>query len=294
MAQRMGQGPPEHAGEEPLGRMGRLRDALRLAKEHPSNVGHGARTTVRVTAFHLRAYFLHQRVRCPLGEHSSIWADRRFPSTTKAVSGNPPDFPNLVAWRRFLRPGTLFVDVGANAGLYSVWAADLGAQVISIEPDVGALAALHANAALNGYEFEVVAAALFAEKGVMSFTQGLGPKNHVLRGDHASEWSGITVETTTLDEVLGDRLAHGVKIDVEGAERFVLEGGRRALSEGRLPVIQLEYNNIGRTYFGESRQPLRELLAAYGYSFLRPDDAGNLLPSNVGGGGGRDVFAVLG
>jgi len=88
-------------------------------------------------------------------------------------------------------------------------------------------------------------------------------------------------------------VAHGVKVDVEGAERFVLEGGRRAMVEGRMPVIQLEYNDIARTFFHESREPLRNMLVQFGYSFMRPDDAGTLLPSHVGGGGGRDIFAVL-
>ena len=283
--------PLGRAGEE-LGRLGRFRDEVRLTEQHPSHVDSHRRTVARMVAFHLRINLLHQRVRCPLGEHSSIWADRAFPSAALAITGNPPDFQNMVAWRRFLGPGTLFVDVGANAGVYSVWAADLGAQVISVEPDVGALAALRANATLNGYEFEVVPAALFAGNGQMSFTEGLGPENHLLRADGPAS-PGRSVPTATLDEVLGERVAHGLKIDVEGAERFVLEGARRALAERRLPVIQLEYNHCARTYFGESREPLRDLLAAYGYSFMRPDDAGTLWPEHVGRGGGRDIFAVL-
>ncbi len=291
MAEGTERDPLEQARKE-LGRLGRFRDEVRLAEQHPSHADNHRRTVARLAAFHLRINLLHQRVRCPLGDHSSIWADRAFPSSAMAITGNPPDFKNMVAWRRFLGPGTLFVDVGANAGVYSVWAADLGAQVISVEPDAGALAALRANAALNGYEFEVVPAALFAGKGEMSFTKGLGPENHLLPVDGLAP-PDRSVPTATLDEVLGERVAHGLKIDVEGAERFVLEGARRALAERRLPVIQLEYNHCARTFFGESREPLRDMLAAYGYSFLRPDDAGTLLPEHVGPGGGRDVFAVL-
>jgi FkbM family methyltransferase len=291
MAQEMGHGPQDQADEEPHGRLGRFREAVRLAQEHPSNADHHARTLFRLAAFHVQANILRQRVRCPLGDHSMIWAERAFPSTAKAVVGNPPDYGDMVAWRGFLGPDTLFVDIGANAGVYSVWAADLGADVISVEPDAAALAALRANAALNSYEFEIVPAALFAGEGVMSFTEGLGPENHVLPGD-APAPSGHAVQTTTLDQVLGDRVAHGVKIDVEGAERFVLDGAHRALAEGRLRVIQLEYNSKARIY-GETRLPLRDMLAEYGYSFLRPDHDGNLVPGRIGRGGGHDVFAVL-
>jgi FkbM family methyltransferase len=282
---------PARARSGQGGKFGAFRDEVRNAWAHPSNNGRRAQTLGRLTLFHLRANVLHQRCSFPLGDHSKIWADRQFPSTGKAVLGNPPDFGYMQAWREFLRPGTLFVDIGANAGIYSVWAADLGASVIAVEPDPDALRALHENEALNRYTFEVVSAALFSASGVMQFTEGQGPWNHVL--PDAAAGSGRVAEVTTLDQVLGDRTAHGVKIDVEGAERFVLEGARIAMSEGRLPVIQLEYNHTARDHYGETREPLRDLLVDYGYSFFRPDEHGALKPARkVGGGGRRDVFAI--
>ncbi len=279
------------------GRLGTFRDEVRGAWGHPSNDGRRARTLGRLALLHLRTNVLHQRISCPLGDRSRIWVDRRFPSTGKAVIGNPPDFGNMQAWRGFLGPGTLFVDVGANAGIYSVWAADLGASVISVEPDPDARRALHDNAALNGFEFEVVSSALFSASGVMRFSEDLGPFNHVMPDEpnwaDAAVGPGRETEVTTLDQVLGDRTAHGVKIDVEGAERFVLEGARVAMGEGRLRVIQLEYNDMS-VHYSETREPLRTLLADYGYKFMRPDGNGGLkLLRKLGRGGGRDVFAVL-
>ena len=40
----------------------------------------------------------------------------------------------MLVWQQALRPGDLFVDVGANIGSYAIWAADLGADVIALEP----------------------------------------------------------------------------------------------------------------------------------------------------------------
>jgi FkbM family methyltransferase len=221
-----------------------------------------------------------------------MWADRRFASTTKLVVGNPPDWENMQAWRQFLHPGTLFVDIGANAGTYSLWAADLGSAVISVEPVPWARKALEENASLNRYDFEIIPTALSNEAGVMRFTDWPSPKNHLLVGDEESRRS-VEVEVRTLDDVLGDRMAHGVKIDVEGAERLVLEGAPVAMAERRLPVIQLEWNNLSRRFFGEGREPLAELLAASGYEFFRPDEKGHLRPTEVGTAGAKDVFAVL-
>jgi hypothetical protein len=100
------------------------------------------------------------------------------------------------------------------------------------------------------------------------------------------------VEVRTLDEVLGDRTAHGVKIDVEGAESLVLEGASLAMAQGRIPVIQLEWNTTSRKNFGETREALAALLVEFGYEFLRPDSHGQLEPMDPGTFG-KDVFAVL-
>jgi FkbM family methyltransferase len=229
------------------------------------------------------------RTRVPIGDHSKMWADRRFPSTEKVVLGNPPDWSYMQAWKAFLHPGSLFVDVGANAGLYSLWAADLGSIVISVEPEPEVRQALEESAALNDYTFEIIPAALSASAGVMRFTRGLGPNNYLLpEGDTG----GDAVEVRTLDEVLGDRLANGLKIDVEGAERLVLNGGAVAIAERRLPVIQLEWNRTSKRNFGEKREMLADLLVATGYEFFRPNDYGDLEPTEVGTFG-SDVFAVL-
>ncbi len=218
-----------------------------------------------------------------------MWADRRYPPTVELVLGNPPDWPYMQAWKAFLQPGSLFVDVGANAGLYSMWAADLGSTVISVEPEPEVRRALEESAALNDYTFEIIPAALSAAAGVMHLTHGLGTNNHLLSD---GDGGGDMVEVRTLDGVLGDRLADGLKIDVEGAERLVLNGAAVAIAERRLPVIQLEWNRTSRTNFGEKRGRLADLLVAAGYEFFRPNDHGDLEPTEVGTFG-SDVFAVL-
>ena len=179
----------------------------------------------------------------------------------------------MQAWGKILGKESLFVDVGANVGTYSIWAADLGARVIAVEPMTDALRALDENATLNGYRFETVNAALAKDPGVMRMTNSLATRNHLLPG---AETEGVEVAVRTLDSVLGDRIAHGVKIDVEGAELLVLEGATTALSEGRLQVIQMEWNGLSEAWFGESRSRIAELLQGYGYKFYRPDRQGDL------------------
>jgi len=195
----------------------------------------------------------------------------------------------MQVWKRLLRPGRLFVDVGANVGIYSLWAADLGCTVISVEPEPAARAALQENAALNSGTFEVIPAALSRQPGIMRFTDHLATMNHLVP-EH--EHGGVEVEVRTLDDVLGERTAHGLKIDVEGAELLVLEGAVHALRDGRLPVIQLEWNVMSERVFGTSRALLADMLRPYGYRFFRPDADGELLEIGTETIRG-DIFAIL-
>jgi FkbM family methyltransferase len=63
----------------------------------------------------------------------------------------------------------------------------------------------------------------------------------LLDGDGQSGPTNVPV--LRLDDIVGDRSARGAKIDVEGAERPVLEGASSALKDGRIDVLQLESNS---------------------------------------------------
>jgi hypothetical protein len=81
-----------------------------------------------------------------------------------------------------------------------------------------------------------------------------------------------------------------MKIDVEGFEIEVLRGCMRALSDQRIRLVQVEWNDQSREGVETDRQPIADLLAECGYALYRPDEHGTLIPvSNPGFG--PDVFA---
>lgn len=217
-----------------------------------------------------------------------MWVEVHCAAASKALYANPPDWAEMQAWKRLLSPGSLFVDVGSNVGVYALWAADAGAHVIAVEPDPQAAQRLRRNVALNEFPIDVIEAALAAEAGTMRLSTGLDTTNHLLAEDTEQ---GTTVAVRTLDDVLGDGVAAGVKIDVEGAERLVLEGARQALTEGRIEALQIEWNDQSAVLFGESRNPVAAMLRDCGYSFWRPDGEGRLAPTDPSDFG-ADVFAL--
>jgi FkbM family methyltransferase len=257
---------------------------VRYVWTHPSNAGQRLRALLRAARYQARARVLRRRGVARLGEHSRLWVDAHRTAAAMVLYANPPDRPEMLAWRRALRDGGLFIDVGANVGTYTIWAAEHGADVIAIEPAPDTFSLLQENIALNGYQVTAVRAAAGDHCGSARFTAGLDAGNSL-----APEGPVVT-DLVTVDSLIGDRRVTGMKVDVEGFEIDVLRGAARALAGHRIGLIQIEWNQASTFAVGTDRKPIAELLAGFGYQLFRPDAAGRLAP--VGDPQfGADVFA---
>lgn len=262
--------------------------------DHPANRGHAFGAVVHYLTCEVRARVTGKPVVVPIGDHSSVLAYLHLGGSWRAVLGNPPDAPEMRAWRRILRPGDRFVDVGAHVGLYSLWALDVGASVTAVEPNPDAARQLRANLERNRYTAEVVEGALGATPGRMAMAGQDLLRQHLVLEDAPADGDGGgggSVEVRVLDDVAGDQTVRGLKIDVEGAERLVLEGARRLIREARIDVLQLEWNDCSLSLLGEDRGPLAAVLESAGFVLARPDDDG-ILHATGRPGFGADVFAV--
>ncbi len=257
---------------------------VRYVWGHPSNSGRRVRALLRAARYQAQARLLRRRTVARLGERSRLWVDRHRTAAAMVLYANPPDLPEMLAWRRALRDGGLFVDVGANVGTYTIWAAELGAEVIALEPASDTFRLLTENIALNGYQVTAVRAAAGDHCGTARFTAGLDAANSL-----AADGTAVT-ELVTIDSLIGDRQVTGMKVDVEGFELDVLRGAARALADRRIGLIQLEWNQASTFAVGTDRRPVAELLARYGYQLCRPDPTGRLVPDPEPGFG-ADVFA---
>jgi FkbM family methyltransferase len=141
--------------------------------------------------------------------------------------------------RHLIRDGDLCVDVGANAGYFSLLAAArVGAtgRVVAVEASPANVARIRRNVALNGLDdrVEVVAAACSDRQGELVFYVNEANDMHCRldlpqRGEAdywlvRGRWRPVTVAATTLAAVLGERAAQVtfIKLDIEGAEPQVV------------------------------------------------------------------------
>jgi FkbM family methyltransferase len=137
------------------------------------------------------------------------------------------------------REGSLFVDVGAHVGYYSVLAARAGADVIAVEPDPYNYAALRKN--VHGLQVDAHPAAVADAVGRASFhPSGSTTGSSLFARRDIPLLRSIDVPTTTVDALVAGRLDRPIvlKLDVEGAEPLALAGAVDVLTRSeRLAVI---------------------------------------------------------
>ena len=165
-------------------------------------------------------------------------------------------------YKAYLRTRDTIVDVGANIGFTTFDAAVLvpDGMVLAFEPHPVIFRYLSANLQLNGFS------------NVRLFNVGLGAAESVdrmtdLRADDQNRIDPdgrLEVQILALDSVL-DELDGPVallKLDVEGFEKFVMEGAGRTL--GRTQCLLFESNEARYQSMGYSTRDVLALLVDYG------------------------------
>ena len=156
-----------------------------------------------------------------------------------------------------LRPGMTFFDIGANAGYYTLLAAqyvgDHG-HVVAFEPVPRAVSILRRHVNLNRLtdRVTVVDAAVGAQSGTAAFATA----QSLLEG-HLCEGGDLQVRVVALDEEAAALPAPDfIKVDTEGAEGDVLRGARQLLLRCRPICLVSTHHELG---FLETIKAFREL-----------------------------------
>jgi FkbM family methyltransferase len=236
------------------------------------------RTGFRVaTSLVRRALYGWSRVPVPYdGGRSRISADLRTPMGLQLYRYGHHD-PDLKLVAQLLSPGDMFVDGGANIGLFTLVAArSVGpsGKIIAFEPGHDIRLRLLENLVLNGLsQVEVMPLALSSAPGEASFQEfdiaGAG-LNHLVPVDR-EQGGAHKVALTTLDATLGARDLTRltlIKLDLEGAEHAALLGAATVLRDRR-PDLILEIEPAHLARMGASAEAIAALLRGLGYGMYR-------------------------
>lgn len=180
--------------------------------------------------------------------------------------------PELKYLDQLLSPNDVFIDCGANIGVFTIKAATLvgpNGLVIAIEPGVESIRRLRHNIALNGFtNVRVIEKVISDEEGIFRLYHiGGGPVAYSMVGYEGAEFE--EVQAITLDKLIKelqiDRL-DCLKIDVEGAEPLVISGAIESIRRFH-PKIIFEANSEGTKRSGRKSNAVWNMLQKLGYDF---------------------------
>ena len=159
-------------------------------------------------------------------------------------------------WISQMNKDSIFIDIGANVGIYSLMAASQGAQVYSFEPHFQNYYSLNMNIRLNNFHEKVKAYCLgvgesrnFETFFHFKFSAGSSTSQMSAavddKGNNFIPAFEQGIFSITLDDLhsnipIATATEVNIKIDVDGLERKILYASQRMLAEPKLKSILVE------------------------------------------------------
>jgi len=184
----------------------------------------------------------------PKGEPYVINSKKYFfqigsrPVRTKYINSDSDVVRNDVLQFKFvsevLREDSVFWDIGAHYGMYSILAAAYSKgpeRIFAFEPDTEAVSILYKNLKYNQLEerVKVFDTAVYSVPGEQEFDMQNGNSNsHLIIGEDKNIKGLVKKVNSTTLNILSQNLPipHIIKIDTEGAELEIIKGGDILLS----------------------------------------------------------------
>jgi FkbM family methyltransferase len=169
--------------------------------------------------------------------------------------------PETLAWIDNFSQSDVFFDVGANVGMYSLYAASKGLKVLSFEPDALNFAILNLNIYCNKFSNLITAysiplhykdclstfntSMLWWGSALNSFENSLDAWGQEYLPEHS--FGSYSLPLDRIVFLLGIQPSH-LKIDVDGNEFLVLKGSSAVLKSRTLRSILVELDMSSPSY----------------------------------------------
>jgi FkbM family methyltransferase len=177
-----------------------------------------------------------------------------------------------------IAPGSVFIDIGAHIGYYTVLAARLtgyAGLVIAFEPEPGNFELLLANVALNRLPnvvcFPLAVSNVNGKKRLFLSEDNTG--DHRLAPPAGSNRPDLDVRVVRLDEFTAlPPTVDFVKIDVQGAEHLAIEGMCGLLKASAEACLSVEFWPHGIRAYGSDERRVLAYYRTLGFELALQDD----------------------
>lgn len=201
------------------------------------------------------------RFRC--GHGRLLWRARTFYT----------EEPDTIKWLDALGDEDMLWDVGANVGMYSIYASKIrGTSVYAFEPEAQNYALLVENILLNDVgnlcfpmSLAIAGTSGFGRLGISNFTKGgawnqFRPEDLFISKEYKVDQHVFGMTLDDLLEVYRFPCPTHVKIDVDGIEPDIIGGARRLMSDPKLKSVLMEVD-----LDSERHRSMQPILESYGF-----------------------------
>ena len=235
-------------------------------------------------------YLLNNRFLVLIGDASlkyKVLEKRNISAGNKKLTFYTPNFlmryrhktffskePETLQWIDQFKSNSVFLDIGANVGLYSIYAAKTkNTTVYAFEPSFFNLEYLARNIFINGLseKINIIPLALNNTAGInpfhltstawggalSTFDQKFDDSGKEMHPEFVYKTTGIDLDT--LSKLLQLEKADYVKIDVDGLEHIILSGAKNTLKNAREILVEINDN------FSEQREVSNKILVELGF-----------------------------
>jgi len=186
--------------------------------------------------------------------------------------------PALSAWlKQKMEEGKSFIDIGANAGYFSLLAAkykiEKSQQIFAVEPMQANIDLIKKHVNWNNYsEINIIPVAIADTERMVEFSasENLAANTYSETSTLHKNSPKISIEAKSLDNIINGLKIENfvIKIDVEGAELDVLKGGKKTL-EAHKPELILATHEC---HVKGVEQDCLDFLHAIGYTCVPIED----------------------
>lgn len=169
-------------------------------------------------------------------------------------------------------------DIGASFGIYTIFSAlkAKNGMICSFEPEISTFRLLNRNIKLNNLKnIKTFQIALMEKEGerliYKSKSANIGTHSFARRTDYPVSKKGKRVKITTGDRLIQETnldYPNLVKIDVEGAELYVLKGMNNILNSNKLKILQVEIHPKILPLFNHNENMVIEYIESFNFQSM--------------------------
>lgn len=236
---------------------------------HPHNRDSKLRTALRLAWWKVNQIFFKYPVLVNMTDEASCLCYPNSSYGSLVFYTKLPDYRQQKYLLDSLTSNSVFLDIGANIGVYSILASTVikEGKIYSFEVLENTLKCFRQNIAINGYQnIKIVEKIVSDNNGFEYFVEEDVPEvSHI--ANKTDEVHGKRLPSVRLDTFLskeGVEYVDLIKVDVEGAEMKVLRGLEGFLKKDAVGKIILEINKNIKNYESKSEKVI-SFLQNYGF-----------------------------